>query len=57
MKVERAEDANVFHVDHPDKFPLTAAIEHAAPSQLRATATVNPDVSRTVPAICLAAFF
>jgi membrane fusion protein, heavy metal efflux system len=54
LKVERAEDANVFQADHPDKFPLTAAVEHAATSQLTATATVNPDVSRTVPVVSLA---
>ena len=27
LKVERAEDRNVFQVDHPDKFPLTTAAE------------------------------
>ncbi len=54
LKVEQAENANVFQVDHPDKFPLTAAIEHVATSQLRATGTVSPDVSRTVPVISLA---
>lgn len=54
LKVEQAEHANVFQADHPDKFPLTVAVEHAATSQLRATATVNPDVSRTVPVVSLA---
>jgi cobalt-zinc-cadmium efflux system membrane fusion protein len=54
LKVERAEDANVFQADHPEKFPLIAAAEHVATSQLTATATVNPDVSRTVPVVSLA---
>jgi cobalt-zinc-cadmium efflux system membrane fusion protein len=54
LKVERAEDPNVFQVDHPDQFPLTAAVKHDATSQLTVTATVNPDVSRTVPVISMA---
>jgi membrane fusion protein, heavy metal efflux system len=54
LKVERAEDRNVFQVDHPEKFPLTTAAERVTTSQLTATATVNPDISRTVPVISLA---
>ncbi len=54
LKVERAEDANVFQVDHPDQFPLTAAVEHAATSQMKVTGTVTPDISRNVPVISLA---
>jgi membrane fusion protein, heavy metal efflux system len=54
LKVESAQDANVFQADHPDKFPLTVAVGHTASSQLTATATVNPDVSRTVPVVSLA---
>jgi cobalt-zinc-cadmium efflux system membrane fusion protein len=54
LKVERVEDPNVFQVDRPDRFPLTVAIEHVATSQLRATGTVNPDISRNVPVISLA---
>jgi cobalt-zinc-cadmium efflux system membrane fusion protein len=54
LKVERADDPNIFQVDHPDQFPLTAAVEHVTTSQLKATATVNPDVSRSVPVISLA---
>ena len=53
LKVERAEDPNVFQVEQPDKFPLVAAVEHVATSQLTTTATVNPDISRTVPVISL----
>lgn len=54
LKVERVEDPNVFQVDRPERFPLTVAIEHVATSQLRATGTVNPDISRNVPVISLA---
>src|ERR1700722_6079180 len=54
LKVERAEDPNVFQVDHPDQFPLTVAAEHAAASQLRVTGVISPDISRNVPVISLA---
>ncbi len=54
LKVERVEDPNVFQVDHPDQFPLIAAVKHDSTSLLTATATVNPDVSRTVPVVSLA---
>jgi cobalt-zinc-cadmium efflux system membrane fusion protein len=54
LKVESAEDANVFQVEHPEKFPLVAAAEHVAASELTATATVNPDIARNVPVISLA---
>jgi len=54
LKVESANEPNVFQVDHPDQFPLTEAVEHVTTSQLKVTATVNPDVSRSVPVISLA---
>jgi cobalt-zinc-cadmium efflux system membrane fusion protein len=54
LKVEQAGDPNIFQVARPDQFRLTAAVEHVATSQLSATATVSPDVSRTVPVISLA---
>jgi cobalt-zinc-cadmium efflux system membrane fusion protein len=53
-KVEHEEDLNVVKVEHPEQFPLFAAIEHAARSQLVATGVVSPDVSRTVPVISIA---
>lgn len=53
-QVEREQDANVVKVDHPEQFPLATASEHEASSQLAATGTVSPDVSRTVPVISLA---
>lgn len=53
-KVEREDDANIVQVDHPEQFPLSTAVEHSSASQLRATGTVSPDISRTVPVISLA---
>jgi cobalt-zinc-cadmium efflux system membrane fusion protein len=55
LKVEQASDPNVVQVDHPDQFPLVAAVEHVAAPQLRATGTVTPDISRNVPVISVAA--
>src|ERR1700686_1251402 len=52
--VEQEQDLNVVQVDHPERFPLATAAEHAATSQLTATGTVNPDISRTVPVISIA---
>ncbi len=54
-KVEHEEDVNVVQVDHPEQFPLAVAVEHASTSQLTATGTVSPDISRTVPVVSLAA--
>jgi cobalt-zinc-cadmium efflux system membrane fusion protein len=54
LKVERAPDANVFQVDHPEQFPLVAAARHDTTSQLAVTATVNPDISKNVPVVSLA---
>ena len=54
LKVERVEDRSLFHVDHPERFPLTKAVEHVTTSELRATGTVNPDINRSVPVISIA---
>jgi membrane fusion protein, heavy metal efflux system len=54
LKLEKVEDRNLFKVGHPDLFQLTTATTHDATSQLRATGTVNPDISRAVPVISLA---
>jgi cobalt-zinc-cadmium efflux system membrane fusion protein len=53
--VEHEEDVNVVQTDHPEQFPLATAVEHIATSQLVATGTVSPDISRTVPVVSLAA--
>src|SRR5258706_3982218 len=52
--VEHEQDQNVVQVDHPEQFPLATAIEHISTSQLTATGTVNPDISRSVPVISIA---
>jgi cobalt-zinc-cadmium efflux system membrane fusion protein len=55
LKVEKVEDRNLFQVDHPERFQLVQAAEHIASAQLKVTGTVNPDISRAVPVISLAA--
>lgn len=54
LKVEQVGDPNVFQVDRPDRFALTAVVEHVTASQLKATATVTPDITRSVPVISIA---
>ena len=54
LKVQSVEDRNVFHVERPERFQLTNAVEHVAAPALKVTGTVNPDISRTVPVISLA---
>lgn len=55
LKLETVEDQNLFEVEHPEQFPLATAVEHRAAPELKATGTVNPDVTRNVPVISLAA--
>jgi cobalt-zinc-cadmium efflux system membrane fusion protein len=47
-------DPALFTVDRPEQFPLAAAVEHAAASELVVTGTVVPDVARNVPVVSLA---
>jgi cobalt-zinc-cadmium efflux system membrane fusion protein len=54
LRVERAQDRTLFQVDRPERFPVTTASAHVASSQLKATGTVNPDISRTIPVISVA---
>jgi membrane fusion protein, heavy metal efflux system len=53
-RVEPDLDANNFKVDHPEQFPLVAAVEHRAAPSLNVTGVVQPDISRAVPVISLA---
>jgi cobalt-zinc-cadmium efflux system membrane fusion protein len=55
LKVEKVEDQNLFQVDRPERFKSVQAVEHIASPQLKVTGTVNPDISRAVPVISLAA--
>src|SRR6202021_4052040 len=48
-------DANNFKVDHPDQFPLATAVEYKSAPALNVTGLVQPDISRAVPVISLAA--
>jgi cobalt-zinc-cadmium efflux system membrane fusion protein len=47
-------DATLFSVDQPDQFPLVAAVERPATSELVVTGVVSPDISRNVPVVSLA---
>src|SRR5579862_4777955 len=47
-------DPSLFAVDHPEQFPLTAAVERPAASELIVTGAVTPDVARNVPVVSLA---
>jgi membrane fusion protein, heavy metal efflux system len=53
-KVVPFPDAALFTVDHPEQFPLAAATERRATSELVVTGTVTPDVSKQVPVPSLA---
>lgn len=53
-KVITAFDPVEFSVEHPEQYPLVAAVEHRGTSQLAVTGTVNPDIDRMVPVISLA---
>ena len=53
VTVEPDLDANNFKVDHPDQFPLVAAIEYKAVPALKVTGVVQPDINRAVPVISL----
>jgi membrane fusion protein, heavy metal efflux system len=55
LKLQKIEDRNLFKADHPGQFELTEAVAYVTSSQLRATGTVNPDISRNVPVISVAA--
>jgi membrane fusion protein, heavy metal efflux system len=54
VTVEHEQDVNLFQVEHPEQFPLVTAVEHLSASQLVATGTVSPDISRSVPVISIA---
>src|SRR5271167_3288398 len=53
-QVEHEGDPNIVQVDNASQFPLAAATEYKAASQLTVTGTVSPDVARTVPVISVA---
>jgi len=52
--VDEEGDGTMVRVDHPERFPLSAATERRAAPELSVTGVVNPDVSRAVPVVSLA---
>jgi membrane fusion protein, heavy metal efflux system len=53
-QVEEEHNGDIVKVDHPDQFPLVAAVKRISTPELNATGTVNPDISRNVPVISIA---
>jgi cobalt-zinc-cadmium efflux system membrane fusion protein len=53
-EVVPAGDMSLVRVDKPDQFPLVAAEEVKAPSEMEVTGAVLPDIAREVPVISLA---
>jgi cobalt-zinc-cadmium efflux system membrane fusion protein len=47
-------DVSLLTVDHPEQYPIVAAVERASASELVVTGTVAADISRNVPVISLA---
>ncbi len=47
-------DPSLFTVDHPEQFPLAAAVERPTKSELVVTGAVTPDIARNVPVVSLA---
>ncbi len=54
-QVETELDANNFKVDHPDQFPVVTAAAHKSVPALNVTGVVQPDITRAVPVVSLAA--
>jgi membrane fusion protein, heavy metal efflux system len=54
VTVEPDLDANNFKVDHPDRFPLVAAVERKAVPALNVTGVVQPDINRAIPVVSIA---
>jgi cobalt-zinc-cadmium efflux system membrane fusion protein len=52
-KVTLAPEASLFTVEHPEQFPVVAAVARTATSELVVTGVVAPDVSRAVPVVSL----
>jgi membrane fusion protein, heavy metal efflux system len=48
-------NSNNFKVDHPELFPLATATEYKAAPALNVTGVIQPDISRAVPVISVAA--
>lgn len=53
-QVIAAFNANDFKVDHPELFPLAAAVEYKTAAALNVSGVVQPDITRAVPVVSLA---
>jgi len=53
--VDHDGDSNVIRVERPERFTLATVIERDDSPELSVTGVVNPDISRTVPVVSLAA--
>ena len=53
--VDHDGDGHLTRGEHPERFPLSTAIARDASPELIVTGVVNPDVSRAVPVVSLAA--
>jgi cobalt-zinc-cadmium efflux system membrane fusion protein len=53
-QVETEPDGANVRVDHPEQFPLTAAVARVVAPELTATGVVTADVSRNVPVVSMA---
>jgi cobalt-zinc-cadmium efflux system membrane fusion protein len=47
-------DVSLLTVDHPEQYPVVAAVAKSAASEMVVTGVVNPDIARNVPVISLA---
>lgn len=54
VQVTETSNAGLVTVEKPEQFSLVTAEQMDAPAQLNVTGSVNPDISREVPAISLA---
>jgi len=54
VQVVQTGDMSLVTVDKPDQFPLVAADQIEAPTELKVTGAVNPDIAHEVPVISLA---
>ena len=54
VQVVQKGDMSLVSVDKPNQFPLVAAENYDAPSELDVTGSVFPDISREIPVISLA---
>jgi cobalt-zinc-cadmium efflux system membrane fusion protein len=54
VTVEKTDDVNTIHVDHPELFTLVGATAQQTTATLNVTGSVNPDISETIPVISLA---